>query len=269
MYLRRISGKSNGDDRADERALTYEVIPNDGGRIEPIRRTAVIVGVLFITATVAYSIGIALIDPIIDSPDYLTEIAENENQVKIGSLFVLIDAVAVVGIAVMIFPVLRRVNESLALWYVGARITESILFIAYVFSVLMLVTLSQNSANAGAIDAPHLQISGDQLAAMGEWIDVINYTAVFAVGALFLYSMLYISKLVPRFLSAWGFIGAICCIVAGLSIMFGVDSSSMVVIALFLPIAVNEMALAIWLIAKGFNPSALASLPGKASESPD
>ena len=234
--------------------------------MEPIRRTAVIVGVLFITATVAYSIGITLIDPLIDTPDYLTEIAENENQAKLGSLLVLIDTVAVVGIAVMIFPVLRRVNESLALWYVGARITESILFIAYVFSVLMLVTLSQNSANAGATDAPHFQTSGDLLAAVGESIDVLNYTAVFAIGALILYSMLYRSKLVPRFLSVWGFIGAICCIVAGLSIMFGVDSSSMAVIALFLPIAVNEMALAIWLIAKGFNPSAIATEPARANE---
>lgn len=242
------------------------VIRLSGGRLESIRRTAVIVGILFITATVAYSIGIALIDPFVDTPDYLTEIAENEDQVKIGSLFILIDTVAVVGIAVIIFPVLRRVNESLALWYVGARITESILFIFYVFSVLMLVTLSQNSANAGAIDSPHLQTSGDLLVAVGEWIDVVNYTAVFAIGALFLYSMLYTSRLVPRFLSVWGFIGGICCIVAGLSIMFGVDSSSMVVIALFLPIAVNEMALAIWLIAKGFNPSAVVAEPAETNE---
>ncbi len=261
--------KGQRDDRTDERALTYDVISNDGGRIEPIRRTAVIVGVLFITATVAYSIGIALIDPHLDTPDYLTEIAENESQVKIGSLFVLIDAVAVVGIAVMIFPVLRRVNESLALWYVGARITESILFIVYVFSVLMLVTLSQNSSNAGPFDAPHLQTSGDLLTAVGEWVDVLNYTAVFAVGALFLYSMLYVSKLVPRFLSVWGFIGGICCIVAGLSVMFGVNSSSMAVIALYLPIAVNEMVLAIWLIAKGFNQSSIAPLPSEASEDSD
>ena len=234
--------------------------------MEPIRRTAIIVGVLFITATVAYSVGLALIDPLVDAPDYLTEIAENENQVKIGSLFVLIDTVAVVGIAVMIFPVLRRVNESLALWYVGARITESILFIAYVFSVLMLVTLSQSSVSAGASDAPHFQTSGDQLAAVGEWIDVVNYTAVFAIGALILYSMLYKSRLVPRFLSVWGFIGAVFCIVAGLSIMFGVDSSSMAVIALFLPNAVNEMVLAIWLIAKGFDLSAVVVEPARPNE---
>ncbi len=234
--------------------------------MEPIRRTAIIVGVLFITATVAYSIGIALIDPLMDTPEYLTEIAENENQVKLGSLLVLIDTVAVVGIAVIIFPVLRRVNESLALWYVGARITESILFIAYVFSVLMLVTLSHNSANAGATAAPSFQTSGDLLVAVGGWIDALNYTAVFAIGALILYSILYRSRLVPRFLSVWGLIGGICCIVAGLSIMFGLDSSSMAVIALFLPIAVNEMVLAIWLIVKGFNLSAVVAEPARAGE---
>jgi len=227
--------------------------------MDPIRKTAIIVGVLFITATVAYSVGIALIDPLVDTPDYLTEVAENENQVKIGSLFVLIDAVAVVGIAAMLFPILRRVNESLALWYIGARITESILFIIFVFSVLMLVTLGQESANVGAMDSPHLQTSGDLLVAVGEWVDVLNYTAAFALSALILYYLLYQSRLVPRFLSVWGFVGGILCIVAGLSIMFGADSSSMAVIVLYLPIAANEMVLAGWLIVKGFNPSAIAS----------
>lgn len=229
-----------------------------------LRRTAIIVGALFITATTAYSIGIALIDPVLDSTDYLAEIAENENQVKTGALLVLVDAVAVVGIAVMIFPVLRKVNESLALWYVGARITESILFIIFVFSVLMLSTLSQDSANTGAMDAAHLQTSGDLLIAVGGWVDVLNYAAVFALGALFLYYLLYQSRLVPRFLSVWGFVGGVLCIVAGLSVMFGADSSSAAVIVLYLPIAVNEMALAIWLIAKGFNPLAFAVEPAKA-----
>lgn len=224
--------------------------------MDSIRKIAIIVGALFITATVAYSIGIALIDPILDAPDYITEIAENENQVKIGSLFVLIDAVAVVGIAVMIFPVLRKVNESLALWYVGARIAESILFIIFVFSVLMLSTLSKNSANAGAMDSAHVQTSGDLLIAVGGWVDVLNYTAVFAIGALFLYFLLYQSRLVPRPLSVWGFLGGMLCIVAGLSVMFGADSSSVGVIALYLPIAANEMVLAGWLIVKGFDLSA-------------
>ena len=234
--------------------------------MEPIRRTAVIVGILFITATVAYSIGIALIDPFLEAPNYLVEIAEHENEVKVGSLFILIDTVAVVGIAVMMFPILRRINESLALWYVGARISESLLFIIYVFSVLTLLTLSADPGNQGAMDSLHLQTSGDLLVAVGEWVDVINYTAVFAIGALFLYYMLYRSRLVPRVLSAWGFAGGILCIVAGLSIMFGVDSSSMVVIALFLPIAVNEMVLAIWLIAKGFNASAFLAEPARGNE---
>lgn len=232
--------------------------------MEPVRRTAVVVGILFITATVAYSIGIALINPLLEAPNYLVEIAEHENEVKVGSLFILIDAVAVVGIAVMMFPILRRINESLALWYVGARISESMLFIIYVFSVLMLLTLSADSGNQGAMDSLHLQTSGDLLVAVGEWVDVINYTAVFAIGALFLYYLLYQSRLVPRFLSVWGFAGGILCIVAGVSVMFGADSSSWAVLALYLPIAVNEMVLAGWLIVKGFNPSAMIIEPPQA-----
>ncbi|MBK5191061.1 MAG: DUF4386 domain-containing protein, partial [Methanosarcinales archaeon] len=93
------------------------------------RKTAISVGILFITATVAYSLGVIFLDPILGGSDYLTKVSENENQVIIGALLVLIDAVAVAGIGIVIYPILKKHNETLALGYAGARIVESVLFI--------------------------------------------------------------------------------------------------------------------------------------------
>jgi len=95
-----------------------------GENMDSNRKTAIIVGVLFITATVAYSLGVIFLDPILAGSDYLTKASENEKQVIIGALLVLIDAVAVAGIAIVIYPILKKYNEALALGYVGARIVE-------------------------------------------------------------------------------------------------------------------------------------------------
>ena len=88
------------------------------------KKTAIIVGVLFITATVASSLGFTILDPILNAPDILDNVSANTTQVIIGVLLLLIDSAAVVGIAVMMFPILKKHNESLALGYVGARIFE-------------------------------------------------------------------------------------------------------------------------------------------------
>ena len=93
------------------------------------RKTAIIVGVLFITATVVSSLYYVILDPILDAPDYLIKVSENANQVIIGVLLYLIDCAAVVAIPIMLFPIFKKHNESLALGYVGSRIIESVTLI--------------------------------------------------------------------------------------------------------------------------------------------
>ena len=112
-------------------------------------KTSRIVGSLFIIATVAYSLSAVLLDPILTSSNYLTDIYANENLVIIGAFLVLIDAVAVAGISIVIYPVLKESNETLALGYVGARIGESVLFSVNVIITLTLLTLSQEFTEAG------------------------------------------------------------------------------------------------------------------------
>jgi hypothetical protein len=113
--------------------------------------------------------------------------------------------------------------------------------------------LSQEYVKAGAPDASYFQTLGTLLLEAGDWIDHIS-AIVFSLGALMFYYLLYRSKLIPRWLSVWGLIGAALVLAVGVLGMFG--HSAMI---LWLPLAVNEMVLAVWLIVKGFNPSAIAS----------
>lgn len=218
-------------------------------------KTARIVGVLFIAATIAYSLSVVLLDPILGTSDYLTKISANENILIISAFLVLIDAVAVAGIAIVIYPVLKKHNETLALGYVGARIAEGVLFSVNVITALTLLTLSQEFAKSGALDTSYYQILGTVLLAAGNWAYLLGLGLAFALSALILNFVLYQSKLVPRWLSVWGFVGAALVFVNYLLESFGTNPVEI----LFLPIAVQEMVFAIWLIVKGFNLSIISS----------
>lgn len=213
------------------------------------RRIEIIVGVLFITATVAYSLGVILLDPIIHGSDYLTKATENENQMLVGALLVLIDSVAVAGIGILLFPILKKKNESLAFGYAGARIIESVLFMVNTIFILTLLNLSQEFVKAGSLDVVYYKTLGAVLLAAGHWAYLLGLGLAFAISALILNYLLFQSKLVPRWLSVWGFVGAALVFANFLLESFGIKPVEI----LFIPIAVQEMVFAVWLIVKGFN----------------
>ena len=219
------------------------------------RKTERIVGVLFITATVAYSLGVIFLEPILGDLDYLAKASENENQVILGAFLVLIDSVAVAGIGIAMYPILKKHNEALALGYAGARIIEGVLFIVNVIAILTLLRLSQEFVKAGAPDAAYYQTLGTVLLAAGDWAYLFGLGLAFALSALVLNYLLYQSKLIPRWLSGWGFVGAALVFANFLLESFGINPVEI----LFIPIAVQEMVFAVWLIVKGLNLSAIDS----------
>ena len=229
------------------------------------RKTAIIVGVLFIISTVAGILSAVFLEPILNAPDYLINVSANENQVINGALLELICAGAFLGIAVMMFPILKKYNENIALGYVVARILEAVPFVVGVISLLSLLTLSQEYVQAGAPDAPHYLPLGTLLLEVHDLTNLLGSMIIFSLTALILNYSLYQSKLVPRFISIWGLIGAPLMLTAGLLGMFGLFSPfSTISIFLALPLALNEMVLAVWLIVKGFNSSAIDSGSAKA-----
>ncbi len=234
------------------------------------RKAAIIVGVLYIVATVAGVLSLAPLASLLDGPDILTNIAENENKLIMVAFLYLIMAVAVAGVAFMIYPVLKQntdteIKEGLALWYVGTRITESATFVVGVLVTLSLLTLSQEFIKAGSPDASYFQTGGTVLIAASNYAWMLGQS-VFCIGVLMLNYLLYLSRRIPRWLSGWGFIGAPLMLVAGFLLLVDGDPNSLLSTVLYAPLALQEVVFAVWLIVKGFNPSAIDSRSAKGVE---
>ncbi len=223
------------------------------------KKTARIVGAFYIAATVASSLSVVIMSPILAAPDYLVRVAGNEFQVMMAALLMLIDIVAVAGIGIMLYPILKKQYETLALGYAVARIIESVLFTVYVVGILALLTLSQEFVKAGAPDASHFQTGGTVIVAASDWAFSLGLRLAFGVSALILNYALYQTRLIPRWLSVWGFVGAILVFALLLFEFFGITLPGV----LDSLIAVQEMVFAVWLIVKGFNPSATVPKSGK------
>jgi len=228
-------------------------------KMNSFRNNAIIVGVLFIIATVTNMLGNLSIKPILDAPDYLIQISANENLMIIALLLVLISAFTSASIAIFLYPILKKHNEALALGSVGLRIMEGMLYIIGVVALLSLLTLSQEYVTAGASNASLYQISGTLLLAVKTWAGMLGVIA-FTTGSMMYYFVFYQSKLVPRWLSGWGILGAALSLASAVLVIAGLlNSLSTVFIVFNLLILVQEMVLAVWLIVKGFNPSVIAS----------
>lgn len=228
--------------------------------MESTRKIAITVGVFFIIATAAPLLSVPFLQPM-SAPDYLTAISVNATRVTTGALLELIMAIAITGIAIALYPIIKRFNESLAVGYIGIRVTESIIFVvAAVLGLLALVSLSHEYVRAGSPDAAHFQTLGMLLVGIHDWSYVLAGKIIFTLSALMLNYILYRTKLVPRFLAVWGFLGAALLLVGGVLNTFGtLTDTSVAGNILFLPIALQEMVFAVWLIAKGFNLSASTS----------
>ena len=211
------------------------------------KKTGRIVGVLFLTLMIAYTIGALIIDPILNSPNYLAEASENKNNLIIGVVLDLINAIAYLGIAVLLYPIIKKFNESLALLYLGFRIIEFAMQMISDMSPLLLITASQDFTATYIQDTSSSHALGSVLLAMRFWANQMVFLT-YSFGAIVFYYSLYHLKLIPRFLSIWGLIGAPLVIVNVIFDSFDISLG----IDLGLVMGMNEIVLGIWLIAKGF-----------------
>ena len=225
------------------------------------RATARVVGVLFIVGTVAGGLGLALSQPLVDASDSLTKLSLHEDRVATGALLTLIMGVALVGMSIVIYPVLRRHSERLALGYVVARTVESVFYVIDAILLLTLLTVSRGLVDAGAPDASHFQAVGDSVLGARDWAAAMLDLTAFGLSALILNYALYGARLVPRWLSVWGLAGASLYMTAGAMVMYGLEPLSTTQVMLDAPLGLQEMALAIWLIVKGFNAPAVVAAP--------
>lgn len=221
------------------------------------RKIAIAVGFLFIIATLAPILSAIPLNivPLASfesetNPDYLATISTNQSQVLIGVTLLTIMTVAIVSIPILMYPILKKYKETLALGYVGSRIFEGFFSAINILGFLSLLSLSREFTNTQAPITSYFQTQGALLIAGIDWGSIL-LDLPFTIGAIVFYYILLKAKLIPQWLSAFGLIGGSLWFATVPFRMFGVFPSTLEILAL--PIAAQEMILAVWLIIKGFN----------------
>ena len=241
--------------------LNTKPITSNGSKLANTnRQVAIRVGIMFIFATVSAILGVLFYQPILTGPDYLINGAAHMNQVILGVLMELTLVCTAIGTAIGLFPILRPYGERIALGHLFFRFLEAVAITIGIVAILSLLTLSKNFGAAAAPEASAYHVAGILLLAVYKWTSMLGPLFFLGVNTLMYSYLLYKSKLVPRPLAVLGITGAALVFVYGLLVMFGVAvQGAAPFILLALPIAAYEMILAVWLIVKGFNPSAIAS----------
>ena len=219
------------------------------------RSTAVIVGILFIIGTASGILSAVFTGSILGAPDFLVQIAANKTQMVTGAFFVLLMGFSLAMVPVIMYPLFKKQNGSLALGAVVFRgPLEAATYILMVVSWLLLVIVSQEAAKADAQAASQFQALGAVLLRANEMINPV-LEIVFSLGALMFYTLFYQSRLIPRWLSGWGLIGAVVYLAAGVMALFGTELGFLLAL-----LGVQEIVMALWLIIKGFSQPAITSL---------
>lgn len=231
------------------------------------RVNSIAVGVLFIACSAASILSVVPLGGSVSAPVDFASLAANDNQVVVTALIEFVWAATAAGIAIGLYPVLRRHNPALALGAAASRVAEGVVILVGTLSLLVLLSLSQEAVAASPAGSTSLEASANLLVATREWVGGFVMSLAFALGALMYYHVLYRARLIPRWLSGWGLVAiglsATATVYAGFTQDFGFTTVNAV---LSIPIALQEMVLAGWLIVKGFNPSALRSGPGSEGE---
>jgi hypothetical protein len=217
------------------------------------KKTARIIGILFIIGTIAGVISLAFTRPSLGSTEYLTKMAAQDSQVLLGVLCVIIMAIACASIGIMLYPVLRRYNVGLAMGVAGFRIIEGTFEFLGAFGILGLLSISREFVNNGMPAASSLPQLGTIVQSGLDWWNNVIMLLPWCVAALIYYSLFYRHRLVPRWLSLWGIVGILLALIDCIVVMLGaIEMNGTLQTLLNMPVAIQEMVLAVWLIVKGF-----------------
>jgi hypothetical protein len=229
------------------------------------KKNARITGVLIILGTVPILVAMGLWGQALLSPDYLSSIAAHGAQINLFALAIMVMGLACAGIGISLYPVLKPHGEGPARAAMGFRLMEGTLQVASAIGFIALLAVSQEFVKAGSPPDSFFQPIGAAIKAVNDWVAYLGYVPPFCIGASIYYAVFYRTRLVPRWLSVWGLLGLALLLASSFAVVFGfLGSTSPLLVFLTLPILLQELVLAAWLIVRGFDPSALAS--GAASQ---
>ncbi len=237
------------------RTATTDKVPMD-----PLRKTAFLGGALYlITFASSMPARFYFLDPVLSDPAYIAGPGA-DTRVLVGGLLDMVNALACIGTAVVLFTVVKRQNETLALGFVTSRLLEAAIISIGVVSLLSVVTLRQDLAGTAGADEASLGTVEASLVAVYEWTFIFGPNVMAAVNALLLGTLMYRSGLVPRAIPLVGLIGGPLLLASVTGVIFGahgLDSGSHVIAAA--PIFIWELSLGVYLVVKGFRPSPITA----------
>jgi len=204
----------------------------------------------FVTSIAA----LVLYDPVLNDADYILG-AGDDGRVTLGALFEVLLMIANIGVAVVMFPILRRQSESLSLGYVASRIVESVIIGVGVISVLSILTLRDDLAASIGADGTSLDVAGQTLVAIHDWTFLLGPGFCVGVNGLLLGYLMYRSGLMPPRLAMFGVVGGPLIFASSIAVLFGAYEQDGAHLIFSVPEIVFEASFAIYLIVRGFRPS--------------
>jgi hypothetical protein len=243
---------------------TSQVLRSRGTISANQRRAEIVIAILFILNAVASILGAIILNSILNASNYLAQVFPNMRAVELGSLLWSLNNIGLVFIAVFVFGVLRKLDEALAVGYLACRIIEGAILMTGIAAVLLLIPLSQEFLHAGAPQGSWFLTIGETLK-RAEFLGLTGISLpIFGLGGLLFSGMLFRFRLVPRGISTVGLIGYAVVLLGSIAGWFGLidvaPGGNGTIFAL--PVSVFEIILLpFWLVFKGFNPAAFASMP--------
>ena len=231
-----------------------------------MRRISIATGALFVAATVT-ALAAAAVVPSLTGTDYLPGVAIHSGRLAAAALLYLIAAGTSAGIAIALYPPLKTIGAGLALGSVVFRTIEAVFYAVAVVNLLSILPLSQQFTAAPAGNRASIAAVADSLVSTREHATLAGVFA-FCIGALLYYALFYRARLVPRWLSGWGIAAVLSMMAACLLALFR-DNSVTGYTLLILPIGVQEMVLAVWLLVKGLSESRLVVASAPEGSAPD
>lgn len=218
------------------------------------REPAQQIGWLFVLATVTGVLSVVVMSSTLGAENLLSAVHSDQASLLAGHMLLFVMLTAMVGTAVLLYPILRIHNERLALSYLLARTLEVTMITVGLVAGLLLVPLSWEYAAAGSADMASAQVLAQSLKAASDWTGYLGAQIIFSLTALLLNWAFFRNALIPRWLSVWGLIGVPLMFASGLLVMFeSLNSDASTLNLLVVPLAVQEMAMAFWLIVRGFS----------------
>ena len=204
-----------------------------------------LIGSLFLAGFVTYGVGFALVSSVVDTPDFITSVSAHRTTLVLGAFLMLLNTAVDIGKAVLFFPIVEKHSKRTALTYLSAMVFEVALLAVGGLCLLSLIPLSEQ-LDAGQVSA-ELARSVGSLAVDSNTMAYQIGQAGLAFGAFFLCVLLYRTRLVPRFLAAWGVVGYAVHFTGAVAEIFG----SHVSLVLLIPGALFELTFGVWLLVKG------------------